>query len=527
MMLAAGKDMVRGDGPLDAEGIASSLVGVWWGRDLIDADVEDVLGGALVAEAARRRTAESLTLLTALASVAGGRLTVEAANAAQGLERVGVTGPAWLGQIGRARPVVSYRSWDVSGDAFSITSLFAYDGEEPHAVCVLVDRNLGGLAKDAWLSAEGRSIVEMTRQECAASGLMTIEEVEPALARELVEDAFAVTQRALPHDPPISDELRSFRALALVRMRLLPERPAVLDVADLVKRWGTALPEDRPLRGDGRGEERDRFLASVEVKALGRPRIVAGCVDAILDYGECADAARILRVSPVKNEMMLLDWLPNWARLSPSQVSVLPDVLRLWCRYAAARSGQPDEVVVDALASIDEFSPGLAAAVTAADKSGYGFLREHVDGDDVWERADEAQRLLFALLAAPRPGMFEEEWDALEDDLHEVNVLAHPEYDAESPLGGLRATEEEPVLHLVLHDVVAGQLWDDNPPLVWETVRRLQLGGYDAHEIHHMLAYAVSEPMRLSMVEREPFDLDPYLARLAELPGSWEALEPS
>ncbi len=523
MMLSAGKDMLRGDGPLEAEEIASALLGVWWGHDLIDAAVEEVLGEALVAEAGRRRSAESLTLLTALASVSGGRLAIKAATAAQALDQVGVTGPAWLDQLGRAEPVTAYRGWDVSGDAFSVTCLFAYDGEEPHAVCVLVDRNLGGLAKDAWATDAGQEVVDRYQQEAAASDLMTMEEVDPALARELVEDAFEVTDRALRHDPPISDELRSFRAQVLARMRLLPERPQVVELSQLVN---TSLPEDLPFHGDGWDGERDRFLATDEAEALGRPRIVKGCVDAILEYGGICDDGRFLRVSPVKNELLLTDWLPTWAHLSSSQVAVMPEVLRLWSRHAAARAGQPQAVVDEALASIDQFSPGLAAAVAAADKSGYRFLREVVAGDDVWERADEADRLVFALLADPGP-LFDPVPGCEEDDLHEVTLLAHPETDEEQPLTDGPDPDDhevEPRMHLMLHDVIACQLWNDNPREVWPTARRLRLGGYDPHEIHHMLAYAVTDPLRRGVIDLEPFDLDHYLTRLAELPGSWEAL---
>jgi len=84
-----------------------------------------------------------------------------------------------------------------------------------------------------------------------------------------------------------------------------------------------------------------------------------------------------------------------------------------------------------------------------------------------------------------------------------------------------------PHLHLALHDVVAGQLWEDDPPEVWRTARRLMLGGYDQHEIHHMLAFALAEPLHAVMVGGEPFDLDSYRARLGDLPGSWEALRSS
>lgn len=521
MMLSAGRDMVRSDSPLETEEIASSLLGIWWGRELIDADVEEVLGQAMVVEAARRRSTESLTLLTAVASVAEGGLAVRAATAAQTLDQVGVTGPPWLTQVGRVEPVACFRTWDTAGDGVSVIGLFAHAGEPPHAVCVLIDRNLGGLAKDAWATEAGQEVVDRYAKECAASDLMTMEELEPVVARALVEHAFAVTERAMPHGPPISDEIRSFRAMVLARMRLLPS------TAETTEPYAA---DDLRFRGDGWDAERARFLAVPDMKALGRPRIVKGCVDAILEYGEFCDDGRLLRVSPVKAELLLVDWLPAWAGLSPSQVAVMPEVLRLWCRHAARRLNLPDEILDETTASVDRFTLGLAAAVAEVDRSGYGFLREHVLGSDVWERADQANRLTFALPSIPGPRMFDEGLDAWEDGLHELVVLAHPEYDeslrtAHDP-DPTEVDEVQPHLHVALHDIVASQLWQDNPPEVWIAARRLQLGDYDPHEIHHMLMNAVGEPIRRVMVDEQLFDLDLYIERLGALPGSWEAQRP-
>ncbi len=518
MMLAAGKDMVRGEGPLEAEEIASALLGVWWGSGLIDADVEEVLGGAMVAEAARRRTAESLTLLTAVASVAHGRLAVEASTAAAGLEGAGVTGPTWLSKVGRVEPVAFYRSWDPSGDVISVIGLFTHEGDDPHAVSVLIDRNLGGLAKDGWTTHAGQEVVDRYQQEAAADNEMTVEEVDPAAARALVEAAFAVTDRALRHEPPVSDEIGSFRALVLARMRSLPTGDPQAD----------PCPEDRRFHGDGADEEARRFLATPEVEALDRAVIVAGCVDVIVGYAEAYDEERLLRVSPVKAGAMLLEYLPVWAGLTASQVAVMPEVLRLWSRYAASRSGQPDPLLAETLAAIDQMEAEFATAATKDTVPEY--LREEADGRDIWERLDNADRLDFALLVEPT-GVFGMDSGSLEDDLHELAVLAHPEYDAVLAAGELGADPEDGEVsqgaHLALHDVVTSQLWHDDPPEVWQTALRLQLGDYDQHEIHHMLASAFVEPLHSSLAGQQPFDLDLYRASLAELPGSWEAQRPS
>ena len=61
-------------------------------------------------------------------------------------------------------------------------------------------------------------------------------------------------------------------------------------------------------------------------------------MEAILEFGTLFDDGRLLRVSPVKNELLLTDWLPRWAGLRASQIAVLPQILALWCRHAAVRA---------------------------------------------------------------------------------------------------------------------------------------------------------------------------------------------
>ena len=51
--------------------------------------------------------------------------------------------------------------------------------------------------------------------------------------------------------------------------------------------------------------------------------------------------------------------------------------------------------------------------------------------------------------------------------------------------------EIDPRLHLTIHEIVAEQLWENDPPEVWETARRLSEAGYERHEIFHMLGSAL------------------------------------
>src|SRR5258708_21953566 len=50
----------------------------------------------------------------------------------------------------------------------------------------------------------------------------------------------------------------------------------------------------------------------------------------------------------------------------------------------------------------------------------------------------------------------------------------------------------DPRLHLAIHEIVAAQLWEDNPVEVWQTAPRLLGSGYERHEILHMLGSALA-----------------------------------
>ena len=79
-----------------------------------------------------------------------------------------------------------------------------------------------------------------------------------------------------------------------------------------------------------------------------------------------------------------------------------------------------------------------------------------------------------------------------------------------------------PTLHIAMHEVVANQLWDDNPPEVWRTAQRLVAAGYERHEVLHMLASVVANDVFDILKTETPHDPDKTRAALDALPGSWE-----
>lgn len=102
---------------------------------------------------------------------------------------------------------------------------------------------------------------------------------------------------------------------------------------------------------------------------------------------------------------------------------------------------------------------------------------------------DEARR---AFAAPPATGRFRgvelAPLDPSDPDERRLLILAeHPELAAAIEAGQneieVAGQPMKPRLHIAMHEIVANQLWDDDPPEVWVTTRRLTDAGYDRHEV--------------------------------------------
>lgn len=95
----------------------------------------------------------------------------------------------------------------------------------------------------------------------------------------------------------------------------------------------------------------------------------------------------------------------------------------------------------------------------------------------------------------------------------------HPEYhDAlADPVGKDEVDGVNPRLHLAMHEMIANQLWDNDPPEAWQAAQRLRELAMDRHDILHELAAVATEHLHPALVRREPFDLDAYRQALNDL----------
>lgn len=136
----------------------------------------------------------------------------------------------------------------------------------------------------------------------------------------------------------------------------------------------------------------------------------------------------------------------------------------------------------------------------------------------------DAERRRFA--CPPRSGRFEEfDLSLLDpadpDDRHLLIMSEHPDLARAIERGEdelvIDGEPMNPHLHIQVHEVVANQLWDDDPPEVWQTARRLLAAGHQRHDVLHALGEVAVEEIWHVLHEQERFDRKRYVRALKKL----------
>jgi hypothetical protein len=139
---------------------------------------------------------------------------------------------------------------------------------------------------------------------------------------------------------------------------------------------------------------------------------------------------------------------------------------------------------------------------------------------------------LSALDERARRRAAEQDWHPELLDAHDPDEratlirLAHPDLDEaiEQDLAELRVggSAMNPRLHLIVHEMIATQIIDDDPPEVFQTAQRLLALGRDPHEVLHMLGSIASTQIWTALHEQQKFSREDHLAALAALPERWD-----
>jgi hypothetical protein len=445
--------------------MVSELLGTWWGQrgeNAREADVERLVGEGLVDYAARRSSPAALALLSGIACLGTPRQASKAEQAALELMERGVRSPNWAQHLGAVTGSDCYVNSDAYGDTDEVVCIFSYGGTEPHALVTVVDYNAGGMIRDGWVTSQVTKLLELCCQavpdgEGDRNGFKPL---DAPVARRMLEAALAETDAAA--NPPVSESFPSYHAFIRARIRALPPSAG-------------STGKRRPWSKDRRATLAAEFLASDEAEDLSDRSSASHCADRIIDYGCDQDFGRPLRMSPVKVETFLLNWLPRKVMLLPEEQEAMPHVLLAWVRWTGRRRGLDEKTVSDTLDAVfnamgpfgwayrDPAEFGLDSALVAR-------LLPDSDLEALPRRA-----FAFPLLHGRVGGVDLASLDPADPDgRRALLAAAHEDID----------TDER---HLEQHLQLAERLWRGDPPALWEAAQRLLDADQDRHEVLHVL----------------------------------------
>jgi hypothetical protein len=305
---------------------------------------------------------------------------------------------------------------------------------------------------------EPARVLRELRKTARSEPYVVLDEVDPAEARQLLEDGLAATD--VTWEPEVSDELRQFRALALARCRAMPEpdRPA------------RPAPEIDDAQRDAIVAE---FLASAHASQLPEEAARYGA-RLMVDFGADYDAGKPLRVSPAKIAGFLLDWVPAKIILDDADRDALPGVVTAWVHWAGEQTGLKQAAVAQLLDVARDCGEDFREAYDQGEDASP--IRQFLQGLDTHgDLADAQDALDRRMFATPYFGarIGEEDYPRLNPgDPDERRLLIegeHPEYHAAlaDPAFDGEIDGVNPRRHIAIHEVVANQLWEDDPAGAW------------------------------------------------------------
>ena len=338
---------------LDAEIWASHLLGVFWDqrytlpiKEAASGDHSLIFGEPLIEAVALVGGVGARTALSVISSVHDGEFGMRAGELAeQVVSDLGDPAQSWLDDVGDAEITsAAVMRESVFDDASNVFLEARHRNGETHAVGVLIDNNLGGMAKDILLADSIDRVAEVIRRHPEQGGELTLERIEPGVAAGRIHAAIDLTDMTL--DPPVAEDYARLRALALIRA---DEAPNYVPV-----------PEGREeMPHDERDQLRDEFLASPEGEGLGSDGDEAWAISLAIDF--CADYVdgRPLRWSPVVVELFMADWIPRKVLADQGLFDRLPSALDAWVRFVGRKSGTPEWAVEETRKAIPRWREAM------------------------------------------------------------------------------------------------------------------------------------------------------------------------
>ena len=405
----------------EAELMVSTLFGELWRRRAGAEELIDYL--------AEHRSKAALALLRGIAVLGSADESELAGAAADAMSARGVPEPWWLSEFGAATVTGFFHSADVFDDYTFLTVQFEH-GDACDGLQVVIAHNEG----DALVNIVVRKDYDPGDSESAT---------EPERAAALIQRSLLVTE-ANPDTVPQYQALEGLDPYRTLLWSLLHKVPA--------------LPLDEVAPPTVPETDREAIVADFLAVA---PSSDATAVRFIVDYGCDHDNGRPLRISDSKLAR-LLEWAVEEADLPAGRETAVVEVLPAWCRWAARRTGMPDdryeeateelpELIDDFQQRLDQFAAGRRALAPLL--AGL----ERVTDPVVIE--DALRRRMYAVVMDDPTAL-----DPADPD--DRRLLVRDEH-ADCPDRPGQAAGS----HLDDVEAVVGQLWDGVPAEVWQVVR--------------------------------------------------------
>jgi hypothetical protein len=384
-----GRELLDDDDPIGAEMWASAVLDVLeCARSQARREGMEVpdFEEALLVRCRQRRDLRAAAVATALGAVVPPAHEPLTSVVATELGGIVARAPDWLRTVGSVTPTRGWIASDVFGDQGSLIIGFCQEGQPgEHALVVLVDYNLSGQVKDAWLGPDAEDVVASWRSNLDPHMRMQTAPLDHVLGQ--LRDAMAMSDLCNGDTELRTDDFASHRALIWARLRR------------------AGLTDDRPIGVEVGPAERDilvsEFMASAEGRRLSEQRAAVDIellahylVDLRADY-----EGRPLRWSPFVVSLLLGDLAPRQLLLDSDEAGAFPDVVRAYVRFSADRTGLDRSFVDEILVSVDETeaeflrrmgnpnAAGPAQAVLAAlpaqgvDLTDVDAMNEAIEGD--------------------------------------------------------------------------------------------------------------------------------------------------
>ena len=325
--------------------------------------------------------------------------------------------PAWLTRLSQAQ---------AQAEVWTLTHVLG-DGDDyfvgvslpaGHALSALVhvDHNLGTVVKDAFVVPEPLSALLAHVGDAMDDQDQSLVHVDPLKARAIIEAAIA--HGAMLYPPPESDTWPVWRPLVEWMVRMLP----VGGVADERKEWSDA--------------EREAMAADFFDSQFGAPLDRSDerdLLDTLLWYGTDYGAGDPLRWSPVRIEILMMDWFPRKIVAPASYLAKMPALLRAFFRYSHDRVGIRAELTAETLEVVDDLGPDYQRIIRSSRPQGPAALLAGLlpFGDDSYgegwsspetmlkglDRKVGGRSVLLALDDQPLPDE-PFEWAGIPEDIH-------------------------------------------------------------------------------------------------------------